>query len=160
MYKIRVILDSKEDVIRTILVNNQITLEDLHFSIAKAFGFGGQEMASFYRTDSEWNQGEEIPLFNMDEAGVGVSMSTCILNETLVSENEKLIYVYDFLNMWTFYVELLEISEAKEEGLPKMILTVGEIPLEAPEKEFKADPLDGFSEEEEEEDYDDLYNQY
>ncbi len=160
MYKIRVILDSKEDVIRTILVNNQITLEDLHFSIAKAFGFGGQEMASFYRTDSEWNQGEEIPLFNMDEAGVGVSMSTCILNETLVSENKKLIYVYDFLNMWTFYVELLEISEAKEEGLPKMILTVGEIPLEAPEKEFKADPLDGFSEEDEEEDYDNLYNQY
>lgn len=160
MYKIRVILDSKEDVIRTILVDNQITLEDLHFSIAKAFGFGGQEMASFYRTDSEWNQGEEIPLFNMEEAGVGLSMSTCILNETLVSENEKLIYVYDFLNMWTFYVELIEISDTKEEGLPKMILTVGEIPSEAPEKEFKADHLDGDLEEDEEEDYDDLYNQY
>ena len=59
-------------------------------------------MASFYRTDSEWNQGEEIPLFNMAEAGVGISMATEILQEALPLENDKLIYVYDFLNMWTF----------------------------------------------------------
>ena len=47
MYKIRVILDTKEDVIRTILVDDNLNLEDLHSTIAKAFGFGGKEMASF-----------------------------------------------------------------------------------------------------------------
>ncbi|WP_405607601.1 IS1096 element passenger TnpR family protein [Polaribacter sp. Asnod1-A03] len=142
MYKIRVILDSKEDVIRTILVDSKLNLEDLHLIIAKSFGFGGQEMASFYRTDDEWNQGEEIPLFNMEEIGVGDSMQTCILNETLSNENDKLIYVYDFLNMWTFYVEVIEISNEIKEGLPQIILTVGEIPNEAPEKEFVAEKLD------------------
>ena len=139
MYKIRVILDTKEDVIRTILVDKTINLEELHFSIAKSFGFGGQEMASFYRTDDEWNQGEEIPLFDMADAGVDISMASCDLNETLATENEKLIYVYDFLKMWTFYVELIEIVDEKSADLPSIILSVGEIPTEAPEKEFVAE---------------------
>jgi hypothetical protein len=142
MYKIRVILDTKEDVIRTILTDNNINLENLHTTIAKAFGFKGQEMASFYRTDDEWTQGEEIPLFNMGEAGEEISMQNCILNETLPKENDKLIYVYDFLNMWTFYVDVIEISTETREDFPQIILTVGEIPESAPEKEFVADKLD------------------
>ncbi len=142
MYKIRVILDTKEDVIRTILVDDKLNLEDLHLIIAKSFGFEGQEMASFYRTDEEWNQGEEIPLFNMAEAGEGISMQKCILKDTLAEENDKLIYVYDFLNMWTFYVDVVEITDEKRDDLPQTILSVGEIPEEAPEKEFVADKLD------------------
>lgn len=166
MYKIRVILDTKEDVIRTILVDNKLNLEELHLTIAKSFGFGGQEMASFYRTDDEWNQGEEIPLFNMAEAGEGISMQSCILDETLPEENNKLIYVYDFLNMWTFYVEVIEVSSETKEDLPQIILTVGEIPNEAPEKEFVADKLDdGFGDDGDIDDeyghFDDFdYNEY
>lgn len=140
MYKVRVILDTEEDVIRTLLVNEVKSLENLHFDISKSFGFDGQEMASFYRTDEGWNQGEEIPLFNMAEAGEGISMATCILNETLPNNNDKLIYVYDFLQMWTFYVEIIEqSSDVINES--KTILSVGEIPAEAPDKEFKADDL-------------------
>jgi hypothetical protein len=142
MYKIRVILDTKEDVIRTILVDDSINLESLHSIITKAFGFKGQEMASFYRTDEEWSQGEEIPLFNMAEAGEDISMQNCILNDTLPEENNKLIYVYDFLNMWTFYVDVIEISSDKKDNLPQTILSIGEIPEEAPEKEFIAEKLD------------------
>lgn len=141
MYKIRVILDTKEDIIRTILVDDNQNLENLHVTIAKSFGFKGQEMASFYRTDDEWNEGEEIPLFNMAEAGEGISMQTCILKDTLPEENHKLIYVYDFLNMWTFYVDVVEISDEKRDDLPQTILSVGEIPEKAPEKEFVADKL-------------------
>ena len=147
MYKVRVILDTKEDVIRTLVVNEVKSLENLHFDIAKSFGFNGQEMASFYRTDEDWNQGEEIPLFNMAEAGEEISMATCILNETLPNMNDKLIYVYDFLQMWTFYVEVVEQS-VDEVNESKIILSVGEIPDEAPEKEFKADKIsDGLDDE-------------
>ena len=142
MYKIRIVLDTKEDVIRTILVDDAINLEELHIAITTSFGFKGQEMASFYRTDSEWNQGEEIPLFNMAEVGVGISMATETLKESLPKVNSKLIYVYDFLNMWTFYVDVVEISSEVKNDLPKTILSVGEIPIEAPEKEFIADNFD------------------
>lgn len=142
MYKIRVILDTKEDVIRTLLVDSTLNLEKLHLTIAKSFGFKGQEMASFYRTDEEWTQGEEIPLFNMDEIGEGISMQTCILNTTLPKENDKLIYVYDFLKMWTFYVDVVEIQKKDRKDLPQTLLSVGEIPDEVPIKEFVAEDLE------------------
>jgi hypothetical protein len=133
-------------VIRTILVDRSINLETLHYSIARSFGFDAAEMASFYRSDDDWNQGEEIPLFSMSEAGEGISMQNSFLRKTLPEEGDKLIYVYDFLHMWTFYVEVVEISEKTDEDLPKTILHIGEVPAEAPEKEFKADdfgdPLD------------------
>jgi hypothetical protein len=166
MYKIRVILDTKKDVIRTILVDNDLNLEDLHSTIAKSFGFKGQELASFYRTDDEWTQGEEIPLFNMAEVGAGISMQTCLLKEILPANNDKLIYVYDFLKMWTFYVDVIEISNEKASGLPKIILNIGEIPDEAPEKEFIAEKLDdGFVDEDDNDDefgdFDEFdYNEY
>ena len=153
MYKIRIILDTKKDVIRTILVDNHLNLEDLHLTIAKSLGFKGQEMASFYRSDEEWTQGEEIPLFNMEEVGEGISMQSCLLEETLPEINDKLIYVYDFLKMWTFYVDVVEISNEKTRGLPKIILSVGEIPDEAPEKEFVIEKLDdGFVDEDDKDD--------
>lgn len=159
MYKVRVILDTQEDVIRTILVDEKRSLEDLHFTIAKAFSFKGQEMASFYRTDDEWNQGEEIPLFNMAEAGEGISMATCILNETLPNESDKLIYVYDFLQMWTFYVEVIELSN-EQITQAKTILSVGEVPSEAPEKEFATDELESNFDDEFNDEFDDEFNDF
>lgn len=152
MYKIRIVLDTEADVIRTILLDNAINLETLHLTIAKSFDFDGLEMASFYRTDNEWNEGEEIPLFNMSEAGEGISMQNCFIRETLPQAGDKLIYVYDFLKMWTFYVEAIEVTKDTQKNLPKTILSVGEIPKEAPEKEFVAEKSDdGFNDEYEDE---------
>jgi hypothetical protein len=157
MYKIRIILDTKEDVIRTILVDESVSLENLHATIAASFGFEGQQMASFYRTDDEWNQGEEIPLFNMAEAGEEISMQTCFVDEILPEENSKLIYVYDFLKMWTFYVDVVEISSEIKENLPETILSFGEIPEKEPKKEFVSENLD---DEFDDEDIDDLDENY
>ena len=42
-------------------------MEDLHNVITQSFGFDGTEMASFYISDDEWNQGEEISLFDMSD---------------------------------------------------------------------------------------------
>lgn len=153
MYKIRVILDVKEDVIRTLLVDDSIHLEDLHKSITKAFGFDGNEMASFYRSDDEWNQGEEIPLFDMSENSETIAMCNCPIDNALPDDSAKLIYVYDFLKMWTFYVEVIEITDESRSDLPKTILSVGEVPKEAPDKAFTAekseeDDYDAFDDEE------------
>lgn len=137
--KIRVVLDVKEDVIRTIAIDSSSTLEELHNTISNVFGFNGQQMASFYRTDDDWNQGEEIPLINMDDSPGALSMATTTIAQNIEDEGEKLIYVYDFLEMWTFFVELIEVSETSEEKLPKLILTIGDVPEKAPEKEFKAE---------------------
>lgn len=158
-YKFRVILDVEDDVFRDIIVNETITLEDLHFTIAKSFGFKGQEMASFYRTDNDWNQGEEIPLIDMSEDGNALSMDTCITSDILRKKGDKLIYVYNFFEMWTIFVELSEILNQNNENLPVLALSFGNVPDEAPEKKFIGEnSIDDFDIFDEENDFENLDN--
>ncbi|MCK0131071.1 plasmid pRiA4b ORF-3 family protein [Flavobacteriaceae bacterium F08102] len=141
IYKIRLILDTEEDVIRDVLFDPSDTLEDLHNGITNAFGFDGTEMASFYLSDEEWNQGAEIPLFDMEE-NASTAMQNFKLSDVLHAEKKQLIYVYDFFSMWTFFVELVSIEEdLTTTELPKLILSVGQVPSTAPEKEFKSEDV-------------------
>ncbi len=145
IYRFRIILDTKEDVFRDIEIEAENTLEDLHNSITQAFGFGGQEMASFYVSNEVWEQGEEIALFDMNEGGESLR----VMNETAIEdvtnkENTRLIYVYDFLNLWTFMVELADIAKPEEgKTYPNLMFAHGDIPDDAPEKEFVSDNPEG-----------------
>jgi hypothetical protein len=153
IYKFRVILDAKEDIFRDIAIEKEATLEDLHNTIVNAFGFDGTEMASFYTCDDEWNQEDEIPLFdNGDVPGDMRIMNNFILEDNLDKYQSKIIYVYDFFNMWTFLVELAAIEE-KETGetYPALLFSHGELPEEAPDKKFEAEKGD---EEDTDEDFD------
>ena len=153
IYKFRVILDAKEDIFRDIAIEKEATLEDLHNTIVNAFGFDGTEMASFYTCDDEWNQEDEIPLFDTgEEPGDMRIMNNFILEDNLDKYQSKIIYVYDFLNMWTFLVELAAIEE-KEAGetYPTLLFSHGELPEEAPDKKFEAEKGD---EDEDDEDFD------
>lgn len=141
IYKFRVILDAKEDIFRDIAIEKEATLEDLHNTIVNAFGFDGSEMASFYTCDDEWNQEDEIPLFDTgDVPGEMRIMNNFILEDNLDKYQSKIIYVYDFFNMWTFLVELAAIEE-KEQGetYPTLLFSHGELPEEAPDKKFEAE---------------------
>ena len=139
VYRFRVILDAEEDVFRDIEILQENTLEDLHNTIVQSFGFDGTEMASFYLSDGEWNQGEEISQFDLGEEEVRV-MGETSLDSILDQDNTKIIYVYDFLNMWTFLVELAEITEIEEgRDYPNLMFVHGQLPDSAPEKEFIAE---------------------
>jgi len=148
IYRFRVILDNdtEDDIFRDIEIRKTDTLEDLHNTITQSFGFDGTEMASFYISDDEWNQGEEISLFDMSESINPVKlMNETFLEDVIDQSKTKLIYVYDFLSMWTFLVELAEIVEVtKGVDYPNLMYVHGQIPDEAPEKSFEADDLDDF----------------
>ena len=144
IYKLRLILDTKEDVIREIAIKQNDSLEDMHNAIVNAFDFDGTEMASFFMTDDNWNQGAEIPLFDMSENGDAVTMQHFVISDVIDNEKTKLIYVYDFLLMWSFFIELVDIIEDRNQyELPALLFTLGTIPAEAPEKEFVSDPIEG-----------------
>lgn len=168
VYRFRVILDTKEDVFRDIELLEESTLEDFHNTIVNAFGFDGNEMASFYLSDEDWNQGEEISQYDLSEGEESVRLMNETTLDSIVSESQtKLIYVYDFLNLWTFLIELAEIAEIEEgRDYPNLMFVHGQIPLEAPDKEFIAEKnefdddldtdfdLDDFDEQS----YDDIWN--
>jgi len=156
IYRIRIILDVKEDVFRDIEIEATSTLEDLHHAITQSFGFLGNEMASFYKSNESWYQGEELPLESMEN---GSNMRDEPLNKIFTSSQHHLIYVYDFLNLWTFFVELNETADIiSSSSYPNLIYSKGDVPEEAPEKIFEADNKKELEANDEEEDIDLDYN--
>jgi hypothetical protein len=159
VYKFRVILDAEEDIFRDIAILSDDTLEDLHNAIFNSFGFDGMEVASFYTCDDTWNQDDEIPMFDSgDVPGEQKTMSDYQLEDLLDKQNTKIIYVYDFINMWTFLVELAAIEDQIPGNIyPETIFSHGEMPDEAIEKNFEADMHDDiYGEFEDDLDEDDL----
>ena len=159
VYKFRVILDAEEDIFRDIAILSEDTLEDLHNAIFNSFGFDGMEVASFYTCDDTWNQEDEIPMFDTgDVPSEQKTMSDYQLEDLLDKQNTKIIYVYDFINMWTFLVELAAIEDQTPGNIyPETIFSHGEMPDEAIEKNFEADMHDDiYGEFEDDLDEDDL----
>jgi hypothetical protein len=144
IYRFRIILDTHEDVFRDIEIEASASLEDFHNAITQSFGFDGQEMASFYTTNELWEEEEEISLFDVSDEPGGVRiMAETFLEDVVDEENTRLLYVYDFLNMWTFMVELADIAEAESgQQYPNLMYSHGQIPDEAPDKEFIAEDLE------------------
>ncbi len=153
IYRFRVILDTEEDVFRDIEINATDTLEDLNNAINQSFGFDGAEVASFYLSDDTWNQGEEFAQFDMGEGEAPLRiMNETSLDGILDANQTRLIYVYDFINMWRFLVELAEIAEPEDgKTYPNLLYVHGQIPETAPE--FLMEP-----QEEEDDDFDDDYD--
>ena len=138
IYRLRVILDNdtKDDIFRDLEIIKDSTLKDLNELILLAFKFNGLEMSSFFTVDDEWNQIDEISLLSFDDSTK--SMDSEILSDLLNHTNKKLLYIYDFMSMWTFYVELIE--EGKSiigQKYPRIIFSNGDTPVEAPKKLFE-----------------------
>ncbi|XCF07361.1 hypothetical protein ABI125_05760 [Tamlana crocina] len=162
IYRFRVILDNDttdEDVFRDLEIRETDTLEDLHNIITQSFGFDGTEMASFYISNDQWDQGEEISLFDLSDNNSARLMNETALESVVHEAQTKLIYVYDFLSMWTFYVELAEIvEEAEGQDYPNLMFVQGQVPDTAPDRVFEADEGDDFNEFEDGLDLDDYDN--
>lgn len=144
IFRFRVILDNdtEDDVFRDLEIRENDTLEDLHNIITQSFGFDGMEMASFYVSDGEWNQGEEISMMDFaEDNNGGRMMATTIIKDAVNEVSTRLIYIYDFLSMWTFFVELAEIVEENNgTDYPNLMFVHGQLPDSAPEKQFESDP--------------------
>lgn len=138
-YTFRCILDVEEDVIRDITISGKATLEKLHDAIRDAFGMKKGEMASFYRTDEDWEQGDEIPLFDMSDAGTTSEMRDHKISSLFTRKDDKIIFVYDFMALWTFFVYVNEIKEEDKEETSKVVLSIGKMPAKPKEKNFKSD---------------------
>lgn len=129
---IRLVLDVVEDVFRDIEIEADAPLTHLHAATLDAFGWQGDEMASYYRSNEQWDRGEEIPLMAMPEGfdfegetmdfedmdlsaqpKAAPSMETVKVGDLLKEVNDRAVYVYDFLRMWCFYVELIDVKSSE-----------------------------------------------
>ncbi len=130
----RVVVDNTDGVFRDIHIARTANFQSFHDAITKAFEFSGMEMASFYMSNDDWDKGEEIALMDImvdpGEEPVRIMADTA-MNELVGAVGDKMIYLYDFMRMWIFYVELIGVSEESDAiTYPNIALSVGIAPAE------------------------------
>jgi len=145
-YKFRLFFDDVEDFVRDYEILAEQTFKDFHNAIIKSIaGLDSQELASFYICDSRWEKKKEITLIDMnfwenadvfpdnkedrDDDIPKIIMSEAVLSDYIDDPHQRLIYEYNFLNINTFYIELLKTFEGnKKVKYPRCIHAVGEMP--------------------------------
>ena len=135
VYKIRVILDAKEDVFRDIEVKGKQTLWNLHLGIKSAFNLQGEELSAFNLLESDGTIVKSVPLEDMSDDGDGEIMSDVYIDEAFAEKGDKAQFQYGLLDLWEFFCELVEINEeTKGVNYPLTAFRFGNAPLKAPSK--------------------------
>lgn len=146
VYKFRLLFDEVEDFVRDYEILAKQTFKDFHQCIIDSIqGLNPEELASFYICDRKWNKRNEITLMDMSidqedeeeelrDEEEGETQPTITMDEARISDfiddpHQRIIYEHDFLNIRTFYIELLKSYEAKpNKTYPVCIHSSAELP--------------------------------
>jgi hypothetical protein len=110
VYKFVVLSDEDESFVREFEFLDSHTLIDFHNMIQDELEFDKSQMASFFMATDTWEKEEEFTLFDM---GTGSStMEVAVLEDIIFRKSQKLIYVFDFFNDRSLFVEYT--GESKE----------------------------------------------
>lgn len=133
VYKIRVILDTKEDIFRDVEIKGKQTLWNLHLGIKSAFNLSGDELSTFNLLEEDGTVVKSVPLEDMSDDGDGEIMSDVYIDEAFESVGDKAQFQYGLLDLWEFFCELIEIGdETKGVNYPITTYRFGNAPLKAP----------------------------
>ncbi|KFF03784.1 IS1096 element passenger TnpR family protein [Chryseobacterium luteum] len=135
VYKIRVILDAKEDIFRDIEVKGKQSLWNLHLGIKSAFSLQGDELSTFNMLEDDGTIVKSVPLEDMSDDGDGEIMSDVYIDEAFGNVGDKAQFQYGLLDLWELYCELVEIiDETKGVNYPITVYRFGNVPLKAPSR--------------------------
>lgn len=151
-YKFRLFFDEVEDFVRDIELLTDQSFLDFHRAIIQHVkGLDGKELASFYVCNSKWNKLREITLIDMDDRGEDTyderpsipktTMEDSILSDFIDEPHQRLMYEFDFLNLKTFFIELLKSSDSNAKlTYPRCTASAGELPKQT--NILQKDPFD------------------
>lgn len=135
VYKIRVILDTKEDIFRDVEIKGKQTFWNLHLGIKSAFNLSGDELSTFNLLEEDGTIVKSVPLEDMSDEGDGEIMSDVYIDEAFENVGDKAQFQYGLLDLWEFFCELVEVNpETKGVNYPITVYRFGNAPLKAPSK--------------------------
>jgi len=143
VFKLRIETDENPGFILDIEIRSDQTFKDLHDFIVKTLKFNGNELASFYVADENWEKYEEITLLDMsgdvdhheydgedEDSHTIFLMSSTPISKFITETYQNLIYEYDFLQLHTFMIECLEIKQADNRvNYPKLVQQKGSLKM-------------------------------
>lgn len=123
LYKFKLTFEEYDDIQRIIEIKSSQTFLDFHKAILASINFDSKQLASFYISNDTWKKGQEITLEDMtdeeDEEPEKIIpiMKKSYLHDFVDDPHQKIIYVYDYVEMWTMHLELVGIEIKEKAGV-------------------------------------------
>ncbi|MEI8007823.1 MAG: hypothetical protein WCI48_16575 [Bacteroidota bacterium] len=128
-YRFRLLYEEQDDFLRDIEIKPGQTFKDFHDIILQSSEIEGNELASFFICDPQWNKQREITLIDMglkipdtdfdedERKPIIVPIPVMIMEDVKIREviedpHQRILFEYNFLNPRTFFIELLKIVDA------------------------------------------------
>lgn len=141
-YRFKLTFEEQSEFLREFELSAEQSFEDFHYAIVENLSLDKNTLASFYLTDNRFRKRREISLVDMSPEDKDSSIddesqdSMLIMKDAIISDviddpHQKLLYVYDYLHYWTFYLELIKIGKASSaHKYPRIAKSLGEVPKE------------------------------
>jgi len=132
VYKFKLTFEDYEDTYRVIEIKSNQVFLDFHKIILESIMFDQKQLASFYMSNDTWRKNQEITLEDMtdDPENPIPEMKNAKLSQYINDPHQKIIYVYDFMALWTMRLELfgIDINENPKFTYPRIGKSVGLAP--------------------------------
>jgi len=130
--RFNITVEDGPDMLRVLDMPANSNFQDLHFAILAAVDFDTTQLSSFFICNQNWEKKVELTLINMDvdDNGLMPIMKDIKLKDYEHEVGQKLIFEYDFVLMWRFFLEVTKLYDSEEpaKDFPKMVESVGDSP--------------------------------
>ena len=142
IYKFTVLSDEIDNFVRIIKIDPEATFLDLHNAILKSVNYEANQMTSFFICSDDWEKGQEVTLIEMDSSSEydNLVMEDTVLDELLMDEKQKLIFVFDMISDRAFFMELTEMIPGKDIDEAVCTTSTGSAPVQIAEETDFATP--------------------
>jgi len=132
VYQFTILSDEADNFVRVINIDSEAKFIDLHNAILDSVSYEKNLMTSFFICDDNWEKGQEVTLVEMESSSEydNLVMEDTTLEELLVDENQKMLYVFDMMSDRVFFIELTEIIPRKTLAKPVCVTSEGDAPVQ------------------------------
>ena len=126
------------DFERQIEIDAQNSFSDFHECIQDTCDYGTDQLASFFVAAQQPGRQIEITLLDMGLNGFQpLIMGKTKLKDLILDKDQRLLYVFDFFNDRSFYIELTQIYMEKNLREPKVTYKKGNAPVQVIEQDIQ-----------------------
>jgi hypothetical protein len=132
VYKFTILSDEVDNFVRIITVDSEATFFDLHNAILDSVNYEKNQMTSFFMCSDNWEKGQEVTLVEMESSSEfdNLVMEDTKLEELVVDENQKLLYVFDMMSDRVFFMEMTDIVPRKTLEKAQCVTSEGDAPIQ------------------------------
>jgi hypothetical protein len=131
IYHFKISSPESQDFRLEVKLDDKSSFFDFHSIIQKSLGFESHQLASFFVSDKKWMKLIEISMLDLGINGAAFYiMQKTKLSDLIKSEEQKLMYTFDFLNDRSFFIELTGIIMGKNLKEPLVTLKQGDTPVQ------------------------------